>query len=327
MRLTSLLSATIIVCAAVCPQAQAHSTNTLRGAVVDADGTMVDRFTVVVRPFANKPVLVERRHFAAGIFVLPGLDRQKYEIVVSAPKYITTRLEVEFPKNGGSRALKLVILQPLLDGKYFPGNPEGFERRHLDDLAPEIARQSYLRGVAYHREGKLEEALAAYADAMRIAPHYVAPVVGVGVIYLLLNRPDAGLLFLGRANDMAPRDTVIQLNIAMGFMMKSDFRSAVKLLENVARQAPEKTLPNLLLARAYFMQKKYNDAGRMIQQVLQEDSGLLEAYQLLLDIALDKKDYQAARDSLAKIRDILNNQVFSTFADDQMSQLVTVARQ
>jgi cytochrome c-type biogenesis protein CcmH/NrfG len=327
MKIGALLAATILLCIAVCPKAHAHSNNTLRGAVVDADGTMVDRFTIVVRPITNKPVLVERRRFADGIFVLSGLDRQKYEIVVSAPKYITSRLEVDFPKNGGSTSLKLVILQPLLNGKYFPGNPEGFESRHLDNLAPEIARQSYLRGVNYHREGKLEDALAAYADAMRIAPHYIAPLVGVGIVYLLLNRPDAGLLFLERANEMAPRDTVIRLNIAMGLMLKSDFKPAVKLLEAVGRESPNKILPNLLLARAYFMQRKYNEAERMIQQVLQEDPGLLEAHQLLLDIALDKKDYRAARQNLAQIRDILHNQAFSAFADDQMSQLVTVARQ
>jgi len=40
----------------------------------------------VVRPVANKPVLIERKHFANGIFVLPALEQQKYEIVISAPK-------------------------------------------------------------------------------------------------------------------------------------------------------------------------------------------------------------------------------------------------
>src|SRR5262249_8552716 len=158
----------------------------------------------------------------------PGLERQKYDIVVSAPKYITVHMEVDFPKNGGTTSLKLVILHPLLDGKYFPGDASGYEIRHIDQLAPELAQGSYRRGVALHGEGKLEEALAAYGDAMRLAPHYVAPTVGAGIIYLLLNRTEAGLLMLQRADQLAPNDLMIRLNIAMGFLLKGDFRPATK---------------------------------------------------------------------------------------------------
>jgi len=219
-----------------------------------------------------------------------------------------------------------VILHRLLTGKYFPGDPAGFESRRLDQLAPELARESYTRGVSLYRDGKLEEALAAYASAMRLAPQYVSPVVGVGIIYLLLNRPDAGLLYLQRANEMAPKDTVNRLNIALGLQIKGDFRGATKLLESVVRESPDKSMPCLLLARAYFLQKKYAAAEKMVLTALKQDPDLIEARQLLWNIALEKKDYTAARENLAKIRDTLNNKEFSNFVDDQMSQLVNVAR-
>jgi tetratricopeptide (TPR) repeat protein len=305
--------------------AQAHNLNTVHGAVVDPDGTMVEKFTVVLRPLVNKPILVERKRFANGIFTIPGLDRQKYELVVSAPKYVTVRMNVEFSKNSNSTALKIVILHPLLNGKYFPGDPSvENEYRRFDTAAPDIARQSYRQGVAYHREGKLEMALAAYGAAIRLAPNYVAPLVGAGTIYLLLNRPEAGLIFLKRAEELAPRDIGIQLDIAQGLLIINDVRPAIKILEGIAETAPDKTVPYLFLARAYYMQKKYVQAEKVVQAALAQDPRLLEARQLLFNIAVDKKDYAAAREQLAKLRDTLNNRTFSSFVDNKMPQLVSV---
>src|SRR5215470_4005025 len=122
-----------------CIAAQASSSNVLRGAVVNADGTMVDRFTVVVRPFADKPILIQRKHFSKGIFMIERLDRQKYDIVVSAPKYIPVHLNVVFPKNGSSTQLKVVILHPVL-------NDKDADRRSAANI-PEVATYSYNQGL------------------------------------------------------------------------------------------------------------------------------------------------------------------------------------
>jgi tetratricopeptide (TPR) repeat protein len=300
--------------------AEAHNGNTIRGAVVDADGSMIDKFSVVVRPMVNKPVLVERRRFSKGIFTIDRLDRQKYEIAISAPQYIVERMNVEFPKNGGSTELKFVVLHPLVNEKYLPGDPDANSNtRPSDRYVSEVAKESYRQGVGLHRQGDFERALAAYGDAIRLAPNYASPLVGAGIVYLLLDRPEAALTFLKRAEELAPKDPVVRMNIAIGLMVKNDFRPAVKMLESISRENPDKTVPYLLLARVYYMQKKYSQAEKVVRAALQQEPDLLEARQLLLNMALDQKNYVAARENLMRLRDALNNELFSTFVADQIA--------
>src|SRR3954451_24529129 len=91
----------------------AERARSLRGAVVSADGSMVDQFTVVARPVTNKPELVRRFHFTNGTFVLQGLQRQKYQVTITAPRFIGVRMDVDFPKNGDSTEFKVVVLHHL----------------------------------------------------------------------------------------------------------------------------------------------------------------------------------------------------------------------
>ena len=304
--------------------AQAGNVNSFRGAVLDADGHMVERFTVVVRPVVNRPVLVKRKHFAKGTFRLNDLTRQRYDIEVSAPQYIAVHMNVEFPKNGSSTALRVFVLHPVLNEKYFPGDPEGFyPDERLDDIAPEIAKESYRRGYSLHREGRLEDALAAYGDAIRLCPNYVAPLLGAGVIYLLLNRPESGLAFLRRAQELSPRNTAVRMNVAAGLLLSNDYRGAAKLLEAIARDTKDKSVPYLLLARAYYAQKKYAQAEKNANAALAADPHVLESRQILLNIALEQKNYTAVRENLVQLRELLKNHTFSAFIEDQMATLVS----
>src|SRR5947209_4231906 len=123
MNVRPFIAAFVFIVVAGSIEAQARTFNSIHGAVVDPDGKMIEKFNIVVRPFVDKPILIQRKHFSNGIFQLGKLDRQKYEIVITARRYTSAHMEVDFPKNGGANEFRMVILHPLVNDKYFPVNP------------------------------------------------------------------------------------------------------------------------------------------------------------------------------------------------------------
>ncbi len=304
----------------LCADSYADRARTLRGAVVSADGTMVDQFTVVARPVTSKPELIRRFRFTNGTFVLRDLQRQKYEVTITAPRFIGVRMDVDFPKNGDSTEFKIIVLHHLRNERYFPGSPIGtFNVRLLQDDIPVDARLAYERGVEFHKDGRLEEALEAYGTAIRIAPKYIQPVTDAGTIYLILNRPEAAMVFLRRGLDLDPNNPIIRLNVALALTLKKDYDGALKLLDSVMGDVADKSLPHLFQARAYYLQKKYAKAADLAKIALNEDPRLLDGWQLLINIAADQKDYAAVRENLENMRQAIRSKEFARFVDDQIA--------
>jgi len=283
---------------------------------------MISPFTVVVRPVTTKPELIQRRHFAHGTFLVHGLNRQKYQLSVSARGYNSAQMELEFPKNASTTDFKMIVLHPLRDSKYFPGGPtDTFGDGRGAPNIPSTAKLSYKRGVEFHRDGKLEEALSAYGEAIRACPGYVPPLTDAGSIYLLLNHPDAALLFFKRAQDLDPHNPAIRLNMAVALIVKSDYGPAIKLLSSIVDAEPVKTVSRLFLARAYYLQHRYSQAEEILQLALKADPHFLDARELLLHIALEQKDYAAAKVNLIELRNIIRNPALSRFIDDQVARM------
>jgi tetratricopeptide (TPR) repeat protein len=309
----------IIVFCLIVTSLDAHAGGrTLRGAVVTSDGTMVPDFTVVAKPLTEKPELVQRRRFKNGMFALDGLGRQKYQVIVTAPQFIGVRMDVDLPKNGDSTVFRIVVLHRIRNERYFPGSPIHTVSARLLAEPPEQARQSYQAGVEYHREGQLEKALENYGRALRKFPKYFQALTDTGTIYLLLNRPDAALIFLKRAQELEPNSPIVKINIAAGQILKKKYDDAIKILNSVLADVPDKSLPHLMLARAFYFQKKFEKAEQLAHSALEEDPKLLDAWLLLVNMALDQKQYGSARESLIRMRETMGNRLFSAFVNDQI---------
>jgi tetratricopeptide (TPR) repeat protein len=216
------------------------------------------------------------------------------------------------------------VLHHLRNERYFPGSPIGtFDVRLLQDNIPADARNAYERGVEFHKEGRLEEALEAYGSAIRLAPKYIQPITDAGTIYLILNKPEAAMVFLRRGLDMDPDNPVIRLNVALAMMLKKDYDGALKILDGVIPDVADKSLPHLFQARAYYFQKKYVKAAEMARIALTEDPRLLDGWQLLINIAAEQKNYAAVRENLENMRHAINNKEFARFVDDQIATMAS----
>ena len=90
--------------------AQADTAHTLHGVVITPDGMMVPEFRVTIRPVVDHPELIRRKHFKQGEFTLQGLTREKYKIIITAPKLVGVKLDVDFGTQQAVTDYRIAIL-------------------------------------------------------------------------------------------------------------------------------------------------------------------------------------------------------------------------
>jgi Flp pilus assembly protein TadD len=301
----------------------ADNTHTIRGVVVTPDGTLVPEFTVTVRPVVDKPKLINRRRFKNGEFTLEGLNFDKYQITITAPRYVGVKLEVDFASQSSLLDHRIAILHYPRSGSNLTADETGYagSAKSTQQKIPEAAKAAYQTGVALHREGRLDEALVEYGKALRLFPNYIDVLGDLGAIYLLYNRPDSALAYLHRALEIDGSNTAVRLNVAVASMMRGDYSEATNNLEQVLRVEPHNSLPMYYMAKLQFLQKKYGPAQLALRKALAENPVLLDGWLLLVDIALQQQDYATVREGLMHLRASMNNGMFSKFIDEQLSAL------
>jgi tetratricopeptide (TPR) repeat protein len=305
------------------PAAHGNPAHTLRGVVITPDGTMVPEFTVTVRPVVDRPELIRRKHFKDGEFTLSGLKHEKYKIIVTAPLLVGVKLDVDFSKQATLTDYRIAILHHPRSGANLTTEEPGYaiSPKAMQQKIPDAARAAYQRGVDLHREGHLEEALVEYGQALRFYPNYIQVLGDLGTIYLLYNRPDSALAYLRRALEVDGANTAVRLNTAIALMVRGHYGEAANHLNDVIDAEPGNSLPVFYKAKLQYLERKYGMAEQTLRQALEGNSNLLDGWLLLVDIALEQKDYVTAREGLMHLREAMNNRMFSRFVDEQLSTL------
>src|SRR5215470_18337640 len=194
--------------------ADAGPARTIRGVVITIDGTVVPEFSVVIKHVADKPELFKRKHFKSGEFTIDGLTGDKYQLQITSPSYIPVKMEFDFKSKNPSLDHFIVILHTFRNERRLaPGAAYTVSVPKLQQKVPDAARDAYLKGVDLHREGRLEEALAEYGNAVRAFPNYADALSDMATIFILYNRPESALIFLRRAQDLDDANVVINLNV------------------------------------------------------------------------------------------------------------------
>jgi tetratricopeptide (TPR) repeat protein len=299
------------------------NSRTLRGVVITPDGTMVPEFTVTIRPVVDKPELIRRKHFKNGEFTLPGLNRDRYHIIITAPLLVGVKLQVDFSSQKNPTDYRIAILHYPRSGPNLMTDEPGYaiSPKAMQQKIPDAARAAYQRGVNFHREGHLEEALVEYGQALRFYPNYIQVLGDLGTIYLLYSRPDSALAYLRRALEIDEENSAIRMNVGVALMIRGDYGEAMNHLEDVIRTEPGNSIPIYYMAKLQYLQRRYGIAEQTLRRALDDNSALLDGWLLLVDVALEQKDYATAREALMRLREAMNNRMFSRFVDEQLSTL------
>src|SRR5262245_42602643 len=86
------------------------SPHTVKAVVITPDGTVVPEFSITVKQVADKPQLVQRKHFKDGKFTVDHLNPNKYELLISAPTFIDAKVIFDFANRPRDTDYSIVIL-------------------------------------------------------------------------------------------------------------------------------------------------------------------------------------------------------------------------
>jgi Tfp pilus assembly protein PilF len=314
-----------ILCGLLCvrlERADAATKHTVKGVVITSNGTVVPEFAVVVKPLTEKPELVRRLHFKDGEFSVDELPSGKYQLHISAPLFIGTRLTVDLTDGSSDTNYRIVVLHMYRnEARLQPGAAHSVSVKVLQQKVPSAAEKAYKTAVELHREGKLNDALIQYGTAIRNYPQYIDALTDIGTVFLLYNRPEPALAFLRRAQAIDDSNVIINFNIAVALTEQGDYGGAQKLIKRILRAEPRMAWAQYFSARLEYLQKKYDDAEKHVREAIENDPRLVDALVLMIDISTQQKKHDQAREALERLRAAMNNQMVTKFINEQLSEL------
>jgi tetratricopeptide (TPR) repeat protein len=312
----------VLVCLHVNP-AKAASTHTVSGVVITSDGTVVPEFTVTVKhAAADKPELVRRKHFKNGEFTIDDLTGDKYEVRITSPQFIGSKLDFDFKAKPRASDYCLVILHRYRnEARLTPGASYTVSLKILQQRVPEEAQEAYKNAVKLHREGKLDDALVEYGRALRAYPTYVEALSDLATIFILYNRPESALAFLHRAQEIDDCNPVVDLNVAIALTEQGNYPDALRLLKKVLKNEPRMALAHFYIAKIQFLQKHYDHAETSVRQAVENDPTFLDAWLLMENISLEEKKNDQAREALTHLRESAPDGKVTKIIDAQLANL------
>ena len=139
----------------------------------------------------------------------------------------------------------------------------------------------YYLGGGYNREGRAEEAEAAYRGALAQRPDYLEARINLGILYTRLGRLDPAQQQFEIALASHPGDPMLLANLAGVFYSRGDFQEAESLYRRALAEEPGVSLRLLNLGLCLLRQGKAEAARETLQEVLRLDPGNGQARQLL----------------------------------------------
>ncbi|HEX6864813.1 MAG TPA: tetratricopeptide repeat protein [Thermoanaerobaculia bacterium] len=123
--------------------------------------------------------------------------------------------------------------------------------RNAEQLLPGDFRWPHLLAALLQKEGKLDEAAAAWDRALEMEPDDVPALVHRGEILILQGKPEEAVPFLQKALKLDPKSTAAKAQLGQAALARRDFPEAVKHLEAALAESPEANRLHHPLAMAY----------------------------------------------------------------------------
>ncbi len=178
-----------------------------------------------------------------------------------------------------------------------------------DDFASaaEKAKLSKLRGAAYFRENKFNEAANDLTSALRVNQSDWADFSMLGISYFNLGRTDEAIQTLEKALSMKPGQTTITDTLGKAYLKKGaaalsakQYGPAAQALLKARDYDPRDGYVYYNLAEAYLFEKQYSEAEKALIQTTELMPNSLEAYSRLGLVYEKQKKWDPALNAYKK---------------------------
>jgi Flp pilus assembly protein TadD len=176
-----------------------------------------------------------------GMFLLETGDAARAAEVLEAGSVLPRATELLFSYLGNAY---LALRQPV---KALATAERGLRRM------PHSSRFQTIRGLALAASGRAEEAMAAYREAMALAPGSAEPVANLGLLFMRLGRREEAMANLQRATELQPGLAKAVTTLAYLELEAGNLSAAARYVLPYFRQFPGLSNARSLMGRYYLL--------------------------------------------------------------------------
>ncbi|MBI1766730.1 MAG: tetratricopeptide repeat protein [Acidobacteria bacterium] len=194
-----------------------------------------------------------------------------------------------------------VFLLPLRDVP-IPARSPGVAE--ADAQAPATARAAYEAAQKEAAAGRAEPALSEFTRALTLYPRYLRVLDDLGLLYLKLNRLDEAAAAFTQAISISTRFHLPRLHLGLVRNRQGRYGEAVMVLNELVKDQPTLGQARVLLADGLLVSKQFDEAEQQLRAGLQDEtlerSTRADAYVKLGRALSGQERYQAALSELEK---------------------------
>ncbi|NES69991.1 MAG: tetratricopeptide repeat protein [Okeania sp. SIO2D1] len=205
------------------------------------------------------------------------------------------------------------------DDRLTPGNSEAIISQK--DSSAQDAESYFEKAVKHYNEGKYEEAIADFNQAIRLNPKYAKAYNGRGLVYTLLEKNEKALADYNQAIRLNPKYAQAYNNRGIVYRRQgknekalADYNQAIQLNPKYARAYNNRGL-------VYRKQGENEKALADFNQAIRFNPKYARAYHNRGLIHKGNKNIEKARSDLKKAADLHKQQGNQKFYQDSLDQL------
>ncbi len=144
--------------------------------------------------------------------------------------------------------------------------------------AAQNADEWFLIGNAHAGLNQLEEAKAAYAEALKLDPKKAAAYTNLGVVYYQQGKLDDAVTQLNKALEIDPQDAETHYMLGAAYVQQNNLAGAEKAFKQALAVKPELGQAYIGLGNVYLMTKQIDQAATALQKATELQPDLPEGW-------------------------------------------------
>jgi tetratricopeptide (TPR) repeat protein len=267
-----------------------------------------------------------------GQFSFSGLDPNEYHIIINDEAYSPVdQVAPVSPDNLNS--VVMIVLRPLeakntndpLRGRASGTNPYLVNLADYNESFPKAALKEYKRGLDAEHNGQLDQAIAHYQGALKIAPDYYPAHNNLGSLFLSKKDFNSAEEQFRNAIQLRQDDAEAYFNLGNLLMLTRRYPESETAVARGFEHNPNSAFGYFLKGCLSARTGKYMEGESDLRQALSLDSTMWQAHLELVDLYLQQGRREQAITELqvflkafprvpaaAKVRDLLGRLQSST---------------
>jgi Tfp pilus assembly protein PilF len=251
------------------PTARAQGSNAVEGRVLLSSGSPPAQSVRVTLTQGGRRIH-EGFTDLSGRFSFPGLRGGAYQLTAEGDgrAFETTSVQVQITSfgGGGQTVTQNIQLRAKAGAAVSPAASVAADE--LDPSVPERAREKYRQGVKNAADGKTEQAVKLFADAVAAHERFFAAHMALAEQLYKLKRYDEAAAAYRKASELEPERAAPYVGVGVTLVAQGRYEEGIRLLRGVVELDKDLPAPYLSLGYAEMMVGDYAPAeGHLLRAV------------------------------------------------------------